>query len=175
LERALRESSLSHAILRPAVIFGAEDVLINNIAWLLRRFPAFVVPGSGEYGLQPIYVDDMAELAVSCGDSRQNVTIDAIGPDTFTFNELVELLKRIVGSRSRVLHLPPRVALAASRVIGLLVRDVVLTRDEVEGLLAELLVTQSAPAGKTRLADWLRENQDTVGTKYASELAKHFR
>ncbi|MEX2226183.1 MAG: NAD(P)H-binding protein [Dehalococcoidia bacterium] len=175
LERAIRESSLSHAILRPAVIFGDEDVLINNIAWLLRRFPLFVVPGLGEYRLQPIYVDDMAELAVSCGESRDNVTIDAIGPDTFSFNELVALLKDTVASRARIVHLPPRVALALSRVVGVVVRDVVLTPDEVDGLLADLLVTQSPPAGKTRLADWLREHRDTIGKRYASELAKHFR
>jgi NADH dehydrogenase len=175
LERVIRESSLSHAILRPAVIFGDEDVLINNIAWLLRRIPVFVVPGSGEYRLQPIYVEDMAKLAVECGASREDVSIDAIGPETFTFNQLVELLKRSVGSRAMVIRLPPRIALAMSRLVGLLVRDVVLTADEVDGLLDDLLVTQSAPAGETRLTDWLNQHQHSVGKRYASELAKHFR
>jgi NADH dehydrogenase len=175
IERMIRESTLSHAILRPAVIYGDEDVLINNIAWLLRRFPVFVVPGDGEYRLQPIYVEDMAELAVSCGAARENMTIDAIGPDTFTFNDLVTLLRTTVGGRARIVHLPPRVALALSRVIGVVVRDVVLTPDEVDGLLADLLVTGSPPVGTTRLADWLGARHESVGKRYASELAKHLR
>jgi NADH dehydrogenase len=175
LERAICESSLSHAILRPAVIFGDEDVLINNIAWLLRRFPLFPVPGSGEYRLQPIYVEDLASLAVSCGESTENTTIDAIGPDTLTFNELVGLLKQTVGSSARAVHLPARVALALSRVIGFFVRDVILTSDEVDGLLAGLLVTESPPAGKAHLAEWLQEHRDGVGRRYASELARHYR
>jgi len=89
LELALLESGLSHAILRPAVLFGREDILINNIAWSLRRFPVFPVFGDGSYRLQPIYVDDLAELAVAQGRQSGNAIVNAIGPETFTYRELI--------------------------------------------------------------------------------------
>ncbi len=89
LERALIESGLSYAILRPTVLFGKEDILINNIAWALRHLPVFGVFGDGRYRLQPIYVDDLAELAVRWGDATENVIVNAIGPETFTYRELV--------------------------------------------------------------------------------------
>ena len=175
LEKALAQSGLSHAILRPTVIFGPEDILINNIAWLLRRSPIFAVLGSGDYQLQPIFVEDMAELVVRLGEERDNTTIDAIGPETYTFNELVRLIADKIGSRTRLIHTSPGLALFLSRLVGYLVGDVVLTRDEVDGLLANLLVTDSEPAGQTRLSDWLDENADTVGARYASELKRHYR
>ena len=67
LERALRESGLSYAILRPTVLFGGQDILINNIAWMLRRLPVLGVFGDGRYRLQPIYVDDLAAWPSSKG------------------------------------------------------------------------------------------------------------
>jgi len=174
VERAIRESSLSHAILRPAVLFGDEGILINNIAWLLRRFPLFVVPRSGEYRLQPIFVEDLAELMVAQGKRDDNSTTDAIGPETFTFNELVTLVGRIVKSRARVVHLPPTLALRLSQIIGVMRRDVILTREEVDGLLADLLVTESAPTGGTKLSEWMTAHRESLGRRYQSELARHF-
>ena len=175
LEAALKDSGVSHAILRPTVIFGKEDILINNIAWLLRRFPIFAIPGTGSYRLQPIYVEDMAQLAVEAGRATENQLIDAIGPETFTFDELCRAIAAVVGSRSWIVHAPPGLALFVSRFISWFVKDVLLTRDEVDGLLADLLVTDSPPAGSTRLSDWISEHADTLGKRYASELKRHFR
>ncbi len=175
LEQALAESSLSYAIVRPTVIFGIEDILVNNIAWLLRHFPVFVVPGSGDYRLQPIYVEDMAQLVVDVAQREENVTLDAVGPDIFTFDEMVRLIAEKVGSKARIVHTSPGVALFLSRLVGYLVNDVTLTPDEVDGLTANLLVSESPPTGHTHLADWLAENVDRVGTGYASELARHYR
>ena len=175
LEQSVRESGLAYTILRPTVIYGAEDILINNIAWLLRRFPVFAIPGSGEYGLQPIFVEDMAELAVRAGKASTNQVIDAVGPEIFSFNELLALVADSLGSRSLRVHLPAGLALQLSRVIGLLLGDVVLTQDEVDGLSAGLLVSQDAPTGWTKLGDWLRKNRDVVGMHYASELKRHYR
>jgi NADH dehydrogenase len=175
LEEAVTASRMSHAILRPTVIFGDEDVLLNNIAWLLRRFPVFAVPGDGRYRLQPIFVDDMAALAVAAAGRDANEVIDAVGPETYAFDDLVRLMRQTVGGRARTVHVPPSVALAASRLIGLLVRDVVLTADEVRGLTAGLLATDSPPAGATRLSDWLAQNRHRVGRRYASEVARHYR
>jgi uncharacterized protein YbjT (DUF2867 family) len=175
VERAIRESTLSHVILRPAVLFGDQGILINNIAWLLRRFPLFVVPGSGDYRLQPIFVDDLAALAVEHGARSHNTTTDAIGPETYTFNELVRAIAEVLHSRSRVVHMPPLPTLVLSGIIGFLRRDVILTREEIDGLLAALLVTLSPPVGGTKLSDWLRGHADMLGRAYQSELARHYR
>jgi uncharacterized protein YbjT (DUF2867 family) len=174
-ERAIIESGLSYAIIRPTVIFGREDILINNIAWLLRRFPVFAVPGSGDYHVQPIFVEDMAALVVEAARGSSNSVIDAAGPEVFTFNELVALLATTVRSRARVIHVPPQLALMLSGVIGWLTRDVMLTKDEVHGLLANLLVSNNPPRGWTRLSEWLGNNADKIGSAYASELARHYR
>lgn len=175
LEKAIIESNLSYAIIRPTVIFGAEDILINNIAWLLRRFPVFVVPGAGDYRLQPVFVEDVARLAVNAGRRDDNLTIDAVGPDIYTFNQLVRLIARKVHSRARIIHLRPGLALFLSKLISYAVNDVVLTRNEVEGLMANLLISSDPPTGETRLSDWLDEHAHNVGARYASELNRHYR
>jgi NADH dehydrogenase len=172
LERALIESGISYAILRPAVFFGHEDILINNIAWALRHLPIFGVFGNGRYRLQPIHVDDFARLAVAQGQSRANVVIDAIGPETFTYLDLVVTLASILGVRRPVFLLPPRLGYAAAWAIGKMMGDILLTWDEVQGLMANLLATPSPPAGTTRLTGWARQHASTLGLRYASELAR---
>ncbi|HLF27308.1 MAG TPA: NAD(P)H-binding protein [Anaerolineae bacterium] len=175
LEKALIESGLSYAILRPTVIFGDEDILINNIAWLLRRFPVFAVLGEGEYKLQPICVEDMAALMVNAGQRRDNLIVDAVGPEVYSFDRLVGLIAKIVRSRARIVHLPPGLGLFLSRLIGYLVGDVVLTPEEVDGLMSNLLVSSGPPTGRTRLSEWLAQHANTVGVKYTSEVKKHYR
>ncbi|HET7089103.1 MAG TPA: NAD(P)H-binding protein [Anaerolineae bacterium] len=175
LEKALVESGLSHAIVRPTVTFGDEDILINNIAWLLRRFPVFAILGEGDYRVQPIFVEDVAELMVSAGSQSGNLVVDAAGPEVYTFDTLVRTIKSAVRSRARIVHLPPRLALFLSQVIGVFVGDVVLTQEEVDGLMAGLLVSSGPPTGRTHLSEWLREHAHTVGAKYASEVTRHFR
>lgn len=172
LERALRDSGLSHAILRPAVLFGREDILINNIAWLLRRFPVFGVIGDGSYRLQPIYVDDMARLAVAHGCGRRNALVEAIGPETFTYRGLVDSIGAIIGRRRRIVTVSPGTGYLLAAAIGKAVGDVVITREEIAGLTSGLLCVDAAPAGTTRLTDWARENAGTLGARYASELAR---
>ena len=172
LEQALVESGLSHAILRPTVLFGKEDILINNIAWLLRRFPLFGVFGNGQYRLQPIYVDDLAKLAVEQGEGEENRIIDAIGPETFTFRELVEQIGQIIGKKRRIVSVPPRLGYWFASLLGALKGDVVITREEIDGLMSGLLYVDSPPAGETRLTDWAKQHADTLGCKYASELAR---
>jgi len=173
LERALRESGLPHAIVRPAVLFGREDVLINNIAWTLRRFPVFGVFGDGRYKLQPIYVDDFAALAVEQGrDRTANRTIEAIGPETFTYRDLVRRIAEILGLRRPIVSLPPVVGYTVGRLIGRLVGDVMITREEIEGLMRGLLCVNAPPAGTTRLSDWARAHAAELGRRYASELAR---
>jgi NADH dehydrogenase len=175
LEDAIRASKLSYAIVRPTVIFGDEDILINNVAWLLRRFPVFGVLGAGDYRLQPVFVEDMAEMVVSAGHRDDHVVMDAVGPEIYTFDALVRLIARTVHSRAWIIHLPPRLALVLSQLVGRVVNDVVLTRDEVAGLMANLLVSANPLTGKTRLSEWLAQNADHLGVQYASETRRHYR
>ncbi len=172
LEKALQESGLSYAILRPAVLFGQEDILINNIAWILRRFPIFGVFGDGHYRLQPIYVDDLARLAVEQGQQREKAIINAIGPETFTYNELVEKIGIIIGRKRPIISVPPAIGYLAGSLIGKIVGDVLITREEIEGLMADLLYVDTPPTGQTRLTTWSREHAAWLGKNYASELSR---
>lgn len=174
LEDYVVGSGLSCAILRPTVIFGEEDILINNIAWFVRRFPVFGIPGDGSYGIRPIYVEDMAQLLADAAEDEQNAIIDAVGPEIFTFENLVKLIVRETRASTRLVHLPASIAYAATRVIGWFTGDVVLTWEEYKGLMANLLVTEGQATGQTRLSRWLAENGDRVGQDYASEVARHF-
>jgi NADH dehydrogenase len=173
-ELAVMNSGMSYAILRPTVLFGAEDILINNIAFLLRRFPFFLLAGAGEYRLQPIYVDDLAELVVRAVYSDSDALTDAVGPETFSFRELVTLIGETIGRPRPLLPVPPGLLLLAARLLSLLLGDVLLTRHEIDGLMAGLLVSTEPPLGRTRLSDWLQANRLTLGTKYASELKRHY-
>ncbi len=173
-EKAVIDSGMSYAILRPTVLFGKEDVLINNIAWLLRRLPLFGLPGDGSYKLSPVYVDDLAKLAEEAVYSKENYVWDAVGPDEFTFKEMVELIGKSTNSKRLLVPFPPRLALLAAQFMSLFVNDVMLTPEEVDGLMANLLISKEAPRCKTSLKDWLAENKNTVGKKYASELERHF-
>lgn len=172
LERALIESGISYAILRPALLFGKEDILINNIAWMLRRFPVFGVFGDGNYKLRPIYVDDLARLSVKEGKKKENRIIDAVGPETFTYLYLVREIGRIIGKERRFIFIPDTVGYFLGWIIGKVLGDIIITRDEIEGLKTNLLYTDSPAAGSTRLTDWARENSSVLGLHYASELAR---
>lgn len=172
LEKALQESNLSYAILRPTVLFGREDILINNIAWVLRHFPVFGVFGNGAYRLQPMHVDDMAALAVGQAAENKNVIIDAIGPETFAYRDLVADIGRLIGKERPIVSIPPWAGYAVGACIGRLMQDVFITKAEIEGLMADLLYVESPPAGNTRLTEWVQCNADTLGRRYASELAR---
>lgn len=172
LEKSLMGTGISYSILRPTIIFGKEDILINNIAWILRKFPIFGVFGDGAYRLQPIYVDDFAELAVEQGEKRENSIINAIGPETFTYRKLVEEIGRIIGKKRPIISVSPTLGYIAGSIISKFVNDVLIIREEIEGLMADLLYVDAPPVGKTRLTDWARKHADSLGKHYASELAR---
>lgn len=172
LEQSLRSSGLSYCILRPTVLFGKEDVLINNIAWALRRFPVFGVFGRGDYQLQPIYVDDLAAAAVAQSAPSANEIVEAIGPETFTYRELIQMIAGRLGLRRAVIGVPPAVGYWAGRLIGAMVRDVVITREEIRGLMANRLAVTAPPLGNTKLSAWVEENKRTLGRHYTSEMLR---
>jgi uncharacterized protein YbjT (DUF2867 family) len=175
VEYALAQSGVPYSIVRPTWIFGGErDVLVNNIAWILRRMPAFALPGDGAYPVQPVHVQDLARICIEASNATEDVVIDAAGPETMPFREFVALVRAAVGSNVPILRIPPTVMAAAARALGLLVRDVVLTADEIRGLMAGLLVSHQPPLGQIAFSRWLNEHATSLGRAYANELQRHF-
>ena len=174
-ESILKDSGVPYSIVRPTLVFGKEDILVNNIAWLIRNSPVFPIFGSGRYRVQPVFVEDLAEIAIRQSTGPAGTTVDAIGPETFTFQELVSLVAEKIGRRPTVVNVPPFLGILSGQILGVFLRDVVLTRNELRGLMDEMLTSGQAPNGATRLSDWLEKNKVTVGSKYSSEVARHFR
>ena len=173
-EQALIDCGVPYAIVRPTLVFGREDILVNNIGWLIRKFPVFPIFGSGEYRLQPVYVGDLAEIAVRCARVSESIQIDALGPETFSFKAFVKQMVNEIRPGLPLLHLPPRLGTALGSFIGWAKRDVLLTQAELQGLMDEMLTSTQVPNGNTIFSVWLKEHQDEVGRQYSSELARHF-
>jgi NADH dehydrogenase len=175
VEDALAQSGLRHSIVRPTWIFGGErDVLTNNIAWILRRMPVFALPGDGSYPVQPVHVDDLARICIDAAGSSGDLVVDAAGPERMPFRDLVALVRSAVNARSPIARVPPSLMALAARGLGLLVRDVVLTPDEIRGLMAGLLVSHDPPLGRIAFSEWLDEHKTSLGRSYANELHRHF-
>lgn len=174
-EEALKESGLRYAIIRPTLVFGNEDILANNIAWLIRKFPFFPIAGDGQYRLQPIYVGDLASLAIGQARRTHSETIDAIGPESYTFQEFAQTITSAIGKNAVFIRVPPWANIYLGKLIGVFLRDVILTRDELRGLMGNYLTSEQAPNGPTKFSEWLKENHQTMGRNYSSELDRHFR
>jgi len=176
VEQALTAGDVPYAIVRPTWIFGGgREVLANNIAWILRRMPVFVMPGDGRYPVQPIHIDDLAQICLQAARGPSGAIMDAAGPDTMSFEQLVRNIRHAVGRRTPILHAPPAAMAALARALGFLVRDVVLTADEIRGLIAGLLVSHQPALGRISFVEWLSENGPALGRAYANELDHHFR
>ena len=176
LEDALRGLGVSYAILRPTVLYSVEDILLNNIAWTVRKFPIVPLPGSGKYGIQPVFVEDLAKLAVRHAEGNENVETDAVGPEVFTYAEMVRLVRDKTGAHCWVAPSPKPLTYLAGRALGWMLKDIVLTKDEIKGLSRGLLVSRSrnpAPL-PTRLTEWLDQNAEQLGVKYANEVSRHY-
>ncbi|MCP2343844.1 SDR family oxidoreductase [Actinomadura rupiterrae] len=181
VERALLATGLPHTVLRPAILFGGDGVLIHNIAWLLRRLPVFAIGGSGAYRVRGIHVDDLARLCVRHGAHRPEwdgscVTLDAVGPDRPAFLELVQAVRSAVGSRAVIVrYLPGSGVTALSGLLGTALRDVLLTRDEYAAMADGLADTDGPATGDTSLLRWVSDNAQVLGRRYVNELQLHYR
>ena len=175
VESALAQSGSPYAIVRPTVLFGGErDVLVNNIAWILRRMPVFPVPGDGRYRLQPVHVEDLARLCVLAAARDEDEVIDAAGPEQLTFARTVALVRAAVGGFAPIVPVPKQLMALAAQGLGRIVSDVVLTRDEISGLTAGLLVSHEPPLGEVVFSEWLGDHAESLGRHYANELQRHF-
>ena len=175
VEQSLAEVGVQLAIVRPTWIFGGDrEILANNIAWILRHIPLFAIPGDGRYPVQPVHIEDLARICLQAREADSDLIVDAAGPETLSFAELVHAVRIATGSRARILHLPPIAMAAAAHALGLLVGDVVLTAHEIKGLSAGLLVSHDPPLGQIAFTDWLKDHATSLGQNYANELQRHF-
>jgi uncharacterized protein YbjT (DUF2867 family) len=174
-ERALAEVGVPYAVLRPAILFGGDGVLINNIAWLLRHLPVFAIGGRGDYRIRAVHVDDLAALAVAAGAERATTVIDAVGPERPTFLELVRQIRAAVGARSLIVPVPGMCMPPLASVLGFVLRDVLLTADEYRAMADGLADTDGPATGSIALSAWIQQHADSLGRRYANEIDRHFR
>jgi NADH dehydrogenase len=175
VEAHLSEVGVPYAIARPAILFGGNGVLLNNIAWLLRRLPVFAIGGRGDYHVRPIHVDDLARLCFSLGERTDNVTVDAVGPESPTFREMVLTIRAAVGSRALLVPAPGWAIPPMSAALGAVLRDVLLTREEYEAMADGLADSDGPPTGSTSLSEWIATHGQELGRGYANELTRHYR
>jgi len=176
VERVLAETTPEHAVIRPSLVFGGrEEILVNNMAWLLRHLPVYAVPGDGRYRVQPVSVEDVADLVLAAAERSGPSVQDAVGPEVYTFNEFLRLLNRTVAGRARLVHLPPSVVVNLGRLLGRLMGDVMITREELAALMSELLVSSDPPTGTRSFAAWLPDQDGWLGRRYANELRRNWR
>ena len=174
-EQALVDCGIPYSIVRPTLVFGDEDILVNNIAWLIRKFPLFPIFGDGQYRVRPVFVEDLAAIAVESARRLGSETIDAIGPEDYTFEEFVRLIAQTVKPREILFHLPPALGIVLGELVGLALGDIILTRDELTGLMTSLLTSEQPPNGPTRFSEWLLAHRQTIGATYSSEWRRHFK
>lgn len=171
VEKLLHDSNHSYAILRPTVLFGGgRNVLINNIAWMLRKFPVFGVFGMGNYPIQPVHVKDVARIAVEQGGLRENVTIDVTGPETFRYKEYIGLMAKSMGLRRLILPVPSTFGWLFGKALGLFLQDLVITRAEIRGLKKGLMASDEKPLGVLKFTEWIAEHGKEFGNRYQNDL-----
>lgn len=163
VEAIVAGTGIPAAIIRPAVIFGGENVLVDNLAYLLRRSPLFLVPGDGQYRVRPVHVDDVADLCVAAGRRHDDEVHDAVGPERPTFDELITTVGDAIGCSTRILHAPPWLVLGAGRLLGAITRRQLLNRAELMSTMDGLADSDAPAIGPTSLSSWIAEHADTLG------------
>jgi nucleoside-diphosphate-sugar epimerase len=175
VEGYLRDLGVPYAIARPSILFGGHGVLLNNIAWLLRRLPVFAIGGRGDYRVRPIHVDDLARLCLQLGGRSDNATVDAVGPDSPAFRDLVLAIRAAVGSRALVVPAPGWAIPPLSAALGAALHDVLLTREEYQAMADGLADSDAPSTGSISLTEWIAAHGRELGRSYANELTRHYR
>ncbi len=171
VENILKSSGLSYAIVRPTVFFGGNrDVLINNMAWLIRKFPVFGLFGFGKYQIQPVHISDVARVSVDLGEDSQNVIIDVAGPEKYQYKDYVKLISKSIGVNRIIVPMPPIIGWFVGKAVGLFLDDRVITRAEIKGLMQGLMATNEEPVGKISFSHWISENGKTLGIRYQNDM-----
>lgn len=124
--------------------------------------------------MQPIFASDLAELAVQAGQQQENRALDTIGPETYTYFDLIRLIKKTIQSRAILIKFPAGLSCFFGTLVGMMANDTLITRDEIHGLMSGLLKTDSTPKGKTKFSEWLIQHAESLGRTYVSELTRHY-
>jgi uncharacterized protein YbjT (DUF2867 family) len=136
-ERVLRTSGLAFTILRPSLVYGPEDRVVNGLASALRMMPIMVVPGTGRQHLRPLFVEDLAAcVALAIGGRGRDGIFEIGGPDEMAFDELVRLLMEITGHKRPLVHVPESMLRIAGAVAEKL-PGALFSRDAVAFLVAD--------------------------------------
>jgi uncharacterized protein YbjT (DUF2867 family) len=161
-EQAVKASGLDWTIFRPSVIYGPGDGLISVLAGVIRSFPIIPVVGDGKSRFQPIEVGDVAEaIARAIEDpSTAGQTLDLVGPDILTYEEMLDTIAAGIGKEKRKLHLPVglmNLVVAASRPLPKSIRPPV-TSEQLKMLALDNTSNHPATAellgrAPVRLAD----------------------
>ena len=168
VEEIVGGSGVPSAIVRPAVIFGGEDALLNNLGWLMRKMPLFAVPGDGQYRVRPVHIDDVADICIEAAQRDADEVIDAVGPERPTFDELVRMVRSAVHGRARIVHAPARIVLGAARVIGAVLRSDLLTRDELASTMDGMADSEAPATGAISLSSWIVDHGGALGRRRVS-------
>ena len=182
VEELLKRSGVPYTILRIAWMYEEGDILVNNIAWILKRLPIFGVFGGGSYKLQPVSLRTLGKVAVEnryLGDKTININkiIDVIGPETYTYYEFVSLINKSIKAKTLILPSPwfaVYIPIFVSKILNIVLRDRLLTIDEIYSLKDNLLLTDSQPIGEKSFKKWVIRNKERLGLKWANEIKRHY-
>lgn len=175
VERLARSTGVPVACVRPALVFGPDAPLFENLAWILRRAPLFGVAGDGSYRVRPVHVDDVADLCVDLGSRSNDVTVDAVGPERPTYIDMVRALRDAIGCRTRIVRMNPRLVLASSRIMGIVLKDDLVTRDELLSTMEGIADSDEPATGSVLLSEWLRTEGPELGLRYHNERRRRAR
>ena len=170
-EIAVRQGFPGAVIIRPAVMFGANDVFLTTVARLLRILPLYPMFGRGETKLQPVYVEDVAEgiARVLSGTERSFASYGFGGARLYTYKELVRTIADRIGARPRLVPLP----FALWRILALgaeFLPGSPLTRNQIALMRCDNIPSADCP-GLSSLGITLTEIDTFLpaGTKYSRD------
>jgi len=149
-EHALRNAGLDLTVLRPSVIFGAEDRFLNLFADLQKVFPFMPLAGSNTR-FQPVWVVDVAHAVVHCLEDRKTIgqTFEACGPDVLTLGELVQRAGQWAGvnhGRGRaVIPLPRWVGWLQALAMEMAPGEPLMSRDNLASMQVDNVASGSVP------------------------------
>jgi uncharacterized protein YbjT (DUF2867 family) len=134
-ETALRGPGLDVTVLRPSVIFGAEDRLTNLFARLQRHAPVLPL-AAADARLQPVWVGDVAEALARCLADPRTIgqTYECAGPQVMTLAELVNAAGRYAGRMSRIIALPPTLSRWQAALMERWPGTTLMSRDNLESM-----------------------------------------
>jgi NADH dehydrogenase len=132
-EQAVTASSVNWTILRPSLVFGPEDDFFNRLQRLIRRAPIVPVAGDGKTRFQPIWVEDVVSCVVACLNEgvHDREIVEIGGSEYYTYNEIIDLIRRKVGTRKPKVHVPLWAMRPGARVLQAVLPSPPVTTDQL--------------------------------------------